>query len=67
MEEEVEDVPSQERKKYIYEWRNKWITSRAETIDDFIKIYESLTGKLKRWKSIGIGLDQDVLSITTFI
>ena len=41
----------------VYEWRNKWITSRAETIDDFIKVFEHRTGTLKRWKERGIELD----------
>ncbi len=46
-------------KKYIYGLRNKWITSRAVTIDDFIKTYEQLADKMKRWKEDGIDLDPD--------
>lgn len=47
------------KKQYVYLWRNKWITSGAESIDDFITIYEKLLNKLKRWKSLGINLQLD--------
>jgi len=44
---------------YVYLWRNKWITSGARSIDDFISVYEQLLNKLKRWKVQGIKLQID--------
>jgi len=44
---------------YVYLWRNKWITSGARSIDDFIGIYEELLSKLRRWKGQGIKLQID--------
>ena len=71
MEEEVEnkdhkaDTPSpHSRKKYTLIWRNKWITSKACSIDDFIEIYEDLAEMMKRWKSEGIELDSDIIFST---
>jgi len=48
-------------KKYIIIWRNKWITSNAGSIDDFIAIYGEITEKMKRWKKEGIGIDPDII------
>jgi len=64
MEEEVENKELESEsplsgKKYTTTWRNKWITSKAGSIDDFIKIYEGLAEMMKRWKAEGIELDPD--------
>lgn len=40
-------------------WRNKWITSDAKTIDDFIRTFEALAKKFKQWKEWGIQLYDD--------
>ncbi|MFX1305155.1 MAG: hypothetical protein ACFFBV_13035 [Promethearchaeota archaeon] len=40
-------------------WRNKWITSDAKTIDDFIDTFEFLAKKFKQWKEWGIELHDD--------
>ncbi len=37
-------------------WRNKWLTSHAVTIDDFIPTFEALAKKFKDWKEWGIQL-----------
>ena len=47
-------------KKYVIEWRNKWITSDAESIDDIIEAYEKSAELMKRWKAEGIKLDPDI-------
>ena len=47
------------KEKYITTWRNKWITSGAGSIDDFIKVYESLAEKFRQWKEWGITLEDD--------
>jgi len=44
---------------YITIWRNKWITSNAKSIDDFINIFETLTKKFRVWKDWGIQLHDD--------
>jgi len=44
---------------YITIWRNKWITSNAKSIDDFINIFEALTKKFREWKDWGIQLHDD--------
>ena len=44
---------------YIYTWRNKWITSQAKTIDDFISTFEALAKKFKDWKDWGKQLLDD--------
>lgn len=41
---------------YIRTWRNKWITSGAQSIDDFIEIFESIAKRFKQWKEWGIRL-----------
>ena len=41
-----------EKIKYVSTWRNKWITSRAGSIDDFIETFESLAKMFKEWKEI---------------
>lgn len=66
MEEEVENTDQdsnspQLRKKYVTIWRNKWITSNAGSIDEFIKIYEGLAEMMKSWKAQGILLDPDII------
>lgn len=43
--------------RYEYLWRNKWITSEAETIDDFIETYEGLLAMFKEWRDKGVLLD----------
>ena len=48
-----------EKEVYITTWRNKWITSNAGTIDDFISKFEELAEKFRRWKKAGIKLDPD--------
>ena len=48
-----------EKTKYVSTWRNKWITSGAASIDDFIKIFEGLANKWKEWKKMGIKLDPE--------
>jgi len=45
-----------EKAKYVSTWRNKWITSGAASIDDFIKTFESLIKMFKEWKEMGIKL-----------
>ncbi|TKJ23929.1 MAG: hypothetical protein CEE43_01835 [Promethearchaeota archaeon Loki_b32] len=45
--------------KYISTWRNKWITSHAATIDDFIDTFESLTKQFRQWKEWGIKLNDN--------
>ncbi len=47
MEDNIEDAkagenPIERPKKYIAVWRNKWIRSKAGSIDDFIKVYKNL-------------------------
>ncbi|KKN39631.1 hypothetical protein LCGC14_0741360, partial [marine sediment metagenome] len=66
MEDNVEDVkpgenPIERPKKYITVWRNKWITSKAGSIDDFIKVYKNLGEMMQRWKDKGITLDPDII------
>ena len=66
MEDNVEDVklgenPIEHPKKYIIVWRNKWITSKAGSIDDFIKVYKNLGEMMQRWKDKGIILDPDII------
>ena len=48
-----------EKTKYVTTWRNKWITSRASSIDDFIKTFESLAEMFSEWKEMGIKLYPD--------
>lgn len=43
--------------RYEYLWRNKWITTEARSIDDFIEIYESVTKLFRCWKKDGVQLD----------
>jgi hypothetical protein len=45
--------------RYEYLWRNKWITSKATSIDDFIRTYGDLTEMFKEWKSKGVKLDPE--------
>lgn len=40
-------------------WRNKWITSHANTIDDFISIFEALSKQFRQWKEWGTTLEDD--------
>ena len=66
MEDNTEEIklgenPTEQRKKYITTFRNKWITSSAGSIDDFIEVYEDLAGMMRRWKDKGIILDPDIL------
>jgi len=42
-----------------YVWRNKWITSEAKSIEDFIKAYEHALEVLRRWKQLDIKLEQN--------
>lgn len=44
---------------YMTTWRNKWITSGASSIGDFIKIFEALAEKFRQWKELGITLEND--------
>jgi hypothetical protein len=45
--------------RYVYSWRNKWVTSNAGSIDDFIKTFEDLAEQFKEWKKMGIKLNPD--------
>ncbi|MFW9865617.1 MAG: hypothetical protein ACFFEN_05910 [Candidatus Thorarchaeota archaeon] len=49
-EENVLTEDNHPKKKFITTWRNKWITSRAGSIDDFIATYEALAEKMRCWK-----------------
>jgi len=44
---------------YCTIWRNKWITSHARTIEDFIVTFEQLAIIFKKWKEMGIKLSND--------
>ncbi len=48
-----------EKEEYIYTWRNKWITAKAGSIDDFISTFEELAAMFRKWKETGIKLDLD--------
>ncbi len=48
-----------EEELFITTWRNKWITSEANSIDDFITTFESLAKKFREWKEMGIKLLDD--------
>ncbi len=48
----VEETPTERPKKYITVWRNKWITDKAGSIDDFIKVYKNLEELMQRWKNL---------------
>ena len=41
------EVDCMEKTRYVSTWRNKWITSGAGSIDDFIKTYEYLAKSLR--------------------
>ncbi len=45
-----------EKKYYVTTWRNKGITSEAESINDFIKVFEDLAKMFSEWKDKGIKL-----------
>ena len=60
-EKEMESIPPLKKKKYIITIRNKGITSRAVSIDDFIKVYKRLANQMIRWKKKGVSLDKDNL------
>ncbi len=45
--------------RYVSTWRNKWITSDASSIDDFIKTFEAVVKMFKEWKEMGINLGPD--------
>ena len=45
---------------YITTWRNKWITSGATSIDDFIDTFKALAKQFQQWKEWGIKLDDDL-------
>lgn len=45
--------------RYVSSWRNKWITSHASSIDDFIETFENLAEIFKEWKEMGIKLNPD--------
>jgi len=44
------------KKIYRTTWRNKWITSNAGSIDDFIDTFEHLAKQFRQWKEWGISL-----------
>ncbi|HDZ18412.1 hypothetical protein LCGC14_1279910 [marine sediment metagenome] len=44
------------KKIFMTIWRNKWLTSHATTIDDFINTFEALARKFKEWREWGIQL-----------
>jgi hypothetical protein len=44
---------------FVTTWRNKWITSHATSIDDFIDTFEYLAEMFKKWKQMGIKLLND--------
>jgi len=48
-----------EKDLYTTTWRNKWITSHAGSIDDFIETFEHLAKKFKEWKEMGIKLSDE--------
>ena len=58
---EIESESTASGKKYITTWRNKWLTSKAGNIDDFIKVYEETAELMRRWKSEGIIIDPDII------
>jgi len=53
------EIMIESKKKYISTWRNKWITSQASTIDDFISTFEALAKQFRQWKEWGIKLHDD--------
>lgn len=42
---------------FTYLWRNKWITARAETIDDMIAMLEAGAAELREWRDAGVTLE----------
>ena len=47
------------KKIYRSFWRNKWISSHASTIDDFVDTFEALAKQFQQWKEWGITLEDD--------
>ena len=45
--------------RYVSVWRNKWITSQAGSIDDFIETFEGLARMFREWKEMGIKLNPE--------
>ncbi len=65
MEDDAEEIKLGENsieqpKKFVTLLRNKWITSEAGSIDDFIKVYEDLAKMMRGWKDKDIILDLDI-------
>lgn len=54
---------------FEYLWRNKWITSEAENIDDMISSFEYHLDLLKQFKAAGLqpegGIDDDYATFVT--
>jgi hypothetical protein len=52
-------------------WRNKHLTARCRTIDDFIAAFEAAAATMRRWKEAGIvleagsGIADDYATFTT--
>ena len=40
-------------------WRNKWLTSGAKSIDDFIYVFEEVAKQFRKWKELGVQLRAD--------
>jgi hypothetical protein len=46
-------------KRFSTIWRNKFITTDAKTIDDFIDTYEAFAEMFIEWKELGVKLDPE--------
>jgi hypothetical protein len=56
---------------YELVWRNKHLTTRCWTIDDFIAAFEEAAATMRRWKEAGVvleagsGIKDDYATFTT--
>ena len=52
-------VMNMTKKIYQITWRNKWLTSGATSIDDFIHVFEEVAKQFREWKELGVQLQDD--------
>jgi len=54
-----EELWREARKRYVTNWRNKWLTAEAKSIEDMIRLLRSAADHLEQMRKDGIVLEDD--------
>jgi hypothetical protein len=54
------ELSKQAKKRYVTQWRNKWLTAEAQTLEDMIRSLRAASAELEAMRNDGVTLDAEL-------